>query len=179
MENVMGQRISDSYRTEHSRLLNFIRSRVRRLEDAEDIAQDVFYQAITSLNALEPVEDLVAWLYRVARNRIIDRYRKKKPLALSPDDEAGIVEIVDDSGLLEQDAITRELVYEAVLDAIEELPLEQRSVLIMQSLEGLTFREIAAIEDVSINTLIARKRYAIAFLRKRLESIGKLIHNKE
>ncbi len=175
----MSQRISDSYRAEHSRLLKFIRSKVSRIEDAEDIVQDVFYQAYSSLNALEPIEDMVAWLYSVARNRIIDWYRKKKPLALSPDDEIGIVEIVNDSGLLSEDAITRDLVYEAVMDAIEELPVEQRSVLIMQCLEGLTFREIAAIDDVSINTLIARKRYAIAFLRKRLESIRKIIDNKK
>ena len=175
----MVQRISDSYKAEHPRLLNFIRSKVRRLEDAEDIAQDVFYQAFASLNALEPIEDLVAWLYRVARNRIIDWYRKKKPVSLTLEDERGIMDIVNDSGLLEDDVITHDQVYEAVLDAIEELPLEQRTVLIMQSLEGLTFREIAAIENISINTLIARKRYAIAFLRKRLKSIQEIINNNK
>ena len=89
------------------------------------------------------------------------------------------MDIVNDSGLLEDDVITHDQVYEAVLDAIEELPLEQRTVLIMQSLEGLTFREIAAIENISINTLIARKRYAIAFLRKRLKSIQEIINNNK
>ena len=175
MEAIMINKISVTYEIEHSKLLKYIRSKVSRLEDAEDIAQDVFYQALINLNALVPVEDLMAWLFSVARNRIIDWYRKKKPLELSPEDELGIEDLVSECGFDRMDAFTKNLVYDAVMDAIEELPLEQRTVIIMQGIEGLTFREIAAIEGISINTLIARKRYAIAFLRKRLKSIKKII----
>jgi RNA polymerase sigma factor (sigma-70 family) len=178
MEAIMINKISATYQAEHSKLLKYIRSKVSRLEDAEDIAQDVFFQALTNLNALAPVEDLMAWLYSVARNRIIDWYRKKKPLQLSPEDELGIEDLVTESGFSQMDHFTRDLVIEAIMDAIAELPLEQRTVIIMQGIEGLTFREIAAIEGISINTLIARKRYAIAFLRKRLKSIKKIIDNQ-
>ena len=174
----MINKISATYQAEHSKMLRYIRSKVSRLEDAEDIAQDVFYQALTNLNALTPVEDLIAWLFSVARNRIIDWYRKKKPLELSPEDELGIEDLVSESGFDQMDPDTRNLVYDAVMDAIEELPLEQRTVIIMQSIEGLTFREIAAIEGISINTLTARKRYAVAFLRKRLKSVKKIIDNQ-
>jgi RNA polymerase sigma factor (sigma-70 family) len=178
MEAIMINKISETYQAEHSKLLKYIRSKVSRLEDAEDIAQDVFFQALTNLNALAPVEDLMAWLFSVARNRIIDWYRKKKPLQLSPEDELRIEDLVSESGFSQLDRFTRDLVLEAIMDAIEELPVEQRSVIIMQSIEGLTFREIAAIEGISINTLIARKRYAVAFLRKRLKSIKKIIDNQ-
>ena len=178
MEAVMTRQISESYQKEHTKLLAYIRSKVRRLEDAEDIAQDVFYQTLTSVNALEPIEDLAAWIYTLARNRIIDWYRKKKPLELSPDDELGIESLFELGDLEVLDVQTRELIYESIMDAIEELPLEQRTVFILQAIEGLTFREIAVIEDVSVNTLIARKRYAVAFLRKRLRSIKKIIENE-
>lgn len=178
MEAVMTRQISESYQKEHPKLLAYIRSKVRRLEDAEDIAQDVFYQTLTSVNALEPIEDLAAWIYTLARNRIIDWYRKKKPLELSPDDALGIESLFEIGDLEVLDVPTRELIYESIMDAIEELPLEQRTVFILQAIEGLTFREIAVIEDVSVNTLIARKRYAVAFLRKRLRSIKKIIENE-
>jgi RNA polymerase sigma factor (sigma-70 family) len=178
MEAIMINKISETYQAEHSRLLKYIRGKVSRLEDAEDILQDVFYQALTNLNALSPVEDLMAWLFSVARNRIIDWYRKKKPLELAPEDELGIEDLVTESGLGQMDPGTRDLVYEAIMDAIEKLPVEQRTVIIMQGIEGLTFREIAAIEGISINTLIARKRYAIDFLRKRLKLIKKIITNQ-
>ncbi|MBN2601404.1 MAG: RNA polymerase sigma factor [Candidatus Marinimicrobia bacterium] len=174
----MTRQISESYQKEHPKLLAYIRSKVRRLEDAEDIAQDVFYQTLTSVNALEPIEDLAAWIYTLARNRIIDWYRKKKPLELSPDDALGIESLFEIGDLEVLDVPTRELIYESIMDAIEELPLEQRTVFILQAIEGLTFREIAVIEDVSVNTLIARKRYAVAFLRKRLRSIKKIIENE-
>ena len=173
----MIREISERYQKEHPKLLQYIRSKVRRMEDAEDIAQDVFYQALLSLNAMEPIEDLVAWLYRVAKNRITDWYRKKKPLDLSPDDEIGIEGLMDDAGLNGMDPQTRDIIFEAIMDAVEELTLEQRTVFILQTIEGLTFREIAATEEVSINTLIARKRYAVAFLRRRLKSMKKLLNN--
>ncbi len=178
MEAIMTRQISESYQREHPKLLDYIRSKVRRLEDAEDIAQDVFYQTLTSFNAMEPIEDLAAWIYTVAKNRIIDWYRKKKPLELSPDDNLGIENLFDSEDLELLDAHTRELVYESIMEAIEELPIEQRTVFILQTIEGLTFREIANIEDVSINTLIARKRYAVASLRKRLKSIKELLENQ-
>ena len=177
MEAIMIREISERYQKEHPKLLQYIRSKVRRLEDAEDIAQDVFYQALISLNAMEPIENLAAWLYRVAKNRITDWYRKKKPLDLSPDDKIGIDGLMDDVGLNGMDSQTQDIIFEAIMDAVEELPVEQRTVFILQTIEGLTFREIAAIEEVSVNTLIARKRYAVAFLRRHLKSIKKLLNN--
>ena len=106
----MINKISATYQAEHSKLLKYIRSKVSRLEDAEDIAQDVFYQALINLNALVPVEDLMAWLFSVARNRIIDWYRKKKPLELSPEDELGIEDLVSECGFDRMDAFTKNLV---------------------------------------------------------------------
>jgi len=178
MEAILKHRIAQSYQQESSQLLAFIRSKVRRNEDAEDILQDVFYQAMESLNALEPIENLAGWLYAVARNRIIDWYRKKKEPALDPAVEnVTLQNLVDENHVRDLDEHTRSLVIDSLWDAIEELPIEQRTVIVLQSIEGIPFREIAAIEDVSINTLLARKRYAIRFLKKRLHEIRDLIHD--
>ena len=178
MEAILKHRIAQSYQQESSQLLAFIRSKVRRNEDAEDILQDVFYQAMESLNALEPIENLAGWLYAVARNRIIDWYRKKKEPALDPAVEnVTLQNLVNENHVRDLDEHTRSLVIDSLWDAIEELPIEQRTVIVLQSIEGIPFREIAAIEDVSINTLLARKRYAIRFLKKRLHEIRDLIHD--
>ncbi len=173
----MTQKIADSYRREHQGLLAFIRSKVRRNEDAEDILQDVFYQAVASVNVLEPVENLAGWLYAVAKNRIIDWYRKKKEPVLNPIVEQMTLQaLVDDSEIRALDEHTRSLVMDALWEALEELPIEQRTVIVLQSIEGIPFREIAAIEGVPLNTLLARKRYAIHFLQKRLIELKQIIH---
>ena len=142
----MKHRIAESYEQESSRLLAFIRSKVRRNEDAEDILQDVFYQALENLNALEPIENLAGWLYTVAKNRVIDWYRKKKEPALDPTlENITLQNLVEDSGMQSLDRHTRSLVIDSLWGAIEELPIEQRTVIVLQSIEGIPFRELAAI----------------------------------
>lgn len=173
----MTQKIADSYRREHQGLLTFIRSKVRRNEDAEDILQDVFYQAVASVNVLEPVENLAGWLYAVAKNKIIDWYRKKKDPVLNPIVEQMTLQaLVDDSEIRALDEHTRSLVMDALWEALEQLPIEQRTVIVLQSIEGIPFREIAAIEGVPLNTLLARKRYAVRSLQKRLIELKQIIH---
>lgn len=175
----MTHKIAESYRKERSNLLEFIRSKVRCYEDAEDILQDVFYQAVVNMNVFEPIDNMIGWLYKVAKNRIIDWYRRKKPIELSNSDDQSLDQLIGDSRIEFSDSYTRDLVYEAILEAIEALPENQRTVFILHAIEGLKFNEIAAIEGVSINTLLARKRYAVATLRKRLSYINTLINTKE
>jgi len=165
------QRLERTYRRERGRLLAFIRSRVHASEDAEDILQDVFTQAVRNLSATEPIDNLVAWLYTVTRNRIVDLYRGRRPTVSihGRADEGGSLEdLLEDSGIdLEQEVIRGE-VLEALLESLEELPPEQRDVFLQQAVEGRTFRELAEESGVSINTLLARKRYAVQALRRRL-----------
>ena len=173
----MAYRLEETFRSERGRLLSFIRSRIQSWEEAEDILQDVFSQAVENLNAAQPVENLLAWLYRVTRNRIIDLYRRRnvREPAVSMSDDLSLENLISDSGIdLEKDFI-REQVMEAVLDALGELPENQREVFLLQAVEGRTFREISDQTGVSINTLLSRKRYAQRFLCKRLEDIKELI----
>jgi RNA polymerase sigma factor (sigma-70 family) len=178
MEAVLVQRLERTYTRERGRLLAFIRSRVRGIEDAEDILQDVFTRAVQNLNATEPIDNLVAWLYTVARNRIVDLYRRRRPtVSLHGGDEEGgsLEDLLQDSGIdLEGDVIRQE-VLEALLDSLEELPPEQREVFLQQAVEGRTFRELAEESGVSINTLIARKRYAVQALRRRLGELREVL----
>ena len=174
----MVQRLERTYKRERGRLLSYIRSRVSRSEDAEDILQDVFTQAVRNLSVTEPIDNLMAWLYTVARNRIVDLYRRRRPTVslTGADDEGGsLEELLQDSGIdLEQD-IVRQEVLEALMDALDELPAEQREVFLQQAVEGRTFRELAEESGVSINTLLARKRYALQALRRRLGEIKEVL----
>ena len=172
------QRLERTYKRERGRLLVFIRSRVSAREDAEDILQDVFTQAVKSLSVTEPIDNLIAWLYTVARNLIVDLYRRRRPtLSIHGKDEEGgsLEELLQDSGIdLEQEAVRRE-VLDALIEALEELPPAQREVFLQQAVEGRTFRELAEESGTSINTLIARKRYAVQALRRRLGEIRELL----
>ena len=141
--------------------------------------QEVFVQALSHLNVLEAVDNLTGWLYIVAKNKVIDWYRKKRlpTVSLDEPDENGIrfqdvlaAEIPD-----KLDEETRDFVYHSIMDAIEQLPEKQKYVFIQQVIEGRTFRDLAAETGESINTLIARKRYTIQFLQTRLEEIKKLL----
>ncbi len=164
------------------RLYDFIRLRVKESADAEDILQDVFYELTSSYRVLQPVEQMAAWLFRVARNKITDRYRKHKPL-LYDDLHQGISEegeqhsfleellgAGDDPGFLSKD---NEVIREALLQALDELPQEQREVFVKHELEQKSFKEISEETGVPVNTLLSRKHYAIKFLRKRLVSLYK------
>lgn len=181
MEPTMAQNdkhITDTVLRERARLRNFIRTRVPDPSEAEDILQDVFFELVEACRLPEPIEQVGAWLFRVARNRIIDRFRKKKEQAL-PDASADAEE--DDDGWLEQllpdtdagpeAAYARSMLLAELQDALEELPPEQREVFIAHELERRSFKELAAESGVSINTLLGRKRYAVLHLRARLQTL--------
>jgi len=163
---------------ERSRLGNFIRHRVGDQTDAEDILQDVFHEFVEAYRLPAPIEHASAWLFHVARNRIVDRFRKKKeePLQPSadPDDEASEVRL--DLALPALDAgpeaaYARSLLLKALQQALDELPENQREVFVAHELEGSSFKEMAARSGVAVNTLLARKRYAVLHLRARLQTV--------
>jgi RNA polymerase sigma factor (sigma-70 family) len=172
------ERISEVVTREQSRLRNFIRRRVPDPRDAEDILQDVFYELVEANRLLMPIEHVTGWLFRVARNRITDLFRKKKPESFS---DAGAVreddELLQFEDLLPSPDAGPEALYarHVLLDelelAVDELPHEQRAVFVAHELEGRSFKEIAAATGVSVNTLLSRKRYAVLHLRERLQSI--------
>ncbi len=172
------RQISEIVAEERSRLRNFIRRRVPDPSDAEDIVQEVFYELVEANRLLMPIEHVTGWLFRVARNRITDLFRKKKPVAFSDaavEDEDGELLRIED--LLPSPDAGPEALYfrNALLDELEfalsELPGEQREVFVAHELEGRSFKEMAAETGVSVNTLLSRKRYAVLHLRERLQSI--------
>jgi RNA polymerase sigma factor (sigma-70 family) len=172
------QRISDVVKREQSRLRNFIRRRVPDPRDAEDILQDVFYQLVEANRLLMPIDHITGWLFRVARNRIIDLFRKRKPESFSgfrvanEDDEGPQWEDLLPSPDAGPDALyARNLLIDELELAIDELPEEQRDVFVAHELEGRSFKEIAAQTGVSVNTLLSRKHYAVRHLRERLQSL--------
>ncbi|RFU48690.1 sigma-70 family RNA polymerase sigma factor [Paraburkholderia sp. DHOC27] len=176
----MTERDSDITATvvrERTRLGNFIRRRVRDPGEAEDILQDVLYEFVAAYRLPAPIEQASAWLFRAARNRIIDRFRKKKeqPLAeLSDDVEEGSDEYRLDLALPATDAgpeslYARSVLLKALQRALDDLPANQREVFIAHELEGRSFKEMAAESGVAVNTLLARKRYAVLQLRARLQ----------
>jgi RNA polymerase sigma factor (sigma-70 family) len=186
MEALVIEKLERAYRDERGGLLAFIRSKIDDAEEAEDILQEVFMQATRSLNVTAPIENLMAWLYRAAKNRIIDWYRKKRYRFVSihgtdngTEEKATIEDLLADSGIDLEKGLIRSLVMEAIAEAIEELPETQREVFILQAVEGKTFREISASTGTSINTLLARKRYAVQFLRKRLKDMKEILQDVE
>lgn len=178
MESDQNQRISDAIRLEWHRLRNFIRKRVADPGDAEDILQEVFSELIEAYRLMSPIGQVGAWLFRVARNRITDRFRKKK--TETPDDliaeadAAGVFSFADlipsrDAG---PDALyVRRMLIEELEEALNELPQEQREVFLAHEVEGKSFRDLAAETGQSINTLLSRKHYAVRHLRRRLQDI--------
>lgn len=166
---------------EKGRLLSFIRNRVSSLEEAEDILQDVFYQFIAGYDSIESLDRVTSWLYSVARNKIIDRYRRDairpkrtnlvSQSAMEDDGPLSIQDILPDLGNTPEDAFLKEMIWEAIMEALEELPPEQRDVFVSNEIEERSFRDLAEEQGVSINTLLSRKRYAILALRKRLQKL--------
>jgi len=172
------RRISDVVRRERSRLLNFIRRRVPDPRDAEDILQDVFYALVEANRLLMPIDHVTGWLFRVARNRITDLFRKKKPERFSEtavaDENEERMQMEDllpspDAG--PEALYARTVLLEALEAAVDELPQEQRDVFVAHELEGRSFKEMAAETGVSVNTLLSRKRYAVRHLRERLQDV--------
>jgi len=170
--------IAATVRRERGRLLAFIRRRVLDAAEAEDVLQEALYELVAAYRLMQPVEQAGAWLMRVARNRIIDRFRKKKPELLADqgvefdeDDDVGGLEDLLPSPDDGPDAVAiRQLMLERIEAALDELPPEQRDVFIAQELEGASFKELAARWNVTVSALLSRKRYAVLYLRKRLQA---------
>ena len=174
------QRISEAVDREYARLRNFIRRRVTDQFDAEDILQDVFYELVEAYRMMKPIEQVTAWLFRVARNRIIDLFRKRvreaqrSATTLRADEGE---ERLSETDLLPQSdagpeaAYARSVLLEELDDALDELPEEQREVFIAHELMGHSFKELAAQSGVSVNALVLRKHYAVRHLRERLQDI--------
>jgi RNA polymerase sigma factor (sigma-70 family) len=170
--------IDEVVQREQSRLLKFIRRRVPDPRDAEDIVQEVFYALVEANRLLMPIEHVTGWLFRVARNRITDLFRKKKPESLADtavaDDEDERLRLEDllpspDAG--PEALYARNVLLDELELAVDELPKEQREVFVAHELEGRSFKEMAAATGVSVNTLLSRKRYAVLHLRERLQAI--------
>lgn len=168
--------ITEIVKSYSDKLTGFIRKRVKRLEDAEDILQEVFYQLTDADRLMKPIDEISAWLFTVARNRITDLYRKRKPELLpefytvedfeTADETLG--ELLANNGETPETEFVRSLVWEELAAALSDLPAEQREVFELTEFEGLPFKEIAQLTGVPVNTLISRKRYAVLFLRERL-----------
>jgi RNA polymerase sigma factor (sigma-70 family) len=172
-------RIDDAVRRDRARLRNFIRRRVTDDADAEEILQEVFYELVETYRLMKPIEQVSAWLFRVARNRITDLFRKKKPLAfsdvpvdVSEDGEALHLEDLLPSPDAGPDAAyARSVLIEELDAALEELPAEQREAFVAHEIEGRSFKELAAQTGLSVNALVLRKHYAVQHLRERLAAI--------
>ena len=172
------RRISEIVAEQRSRLRNFIRRRVPNPSDSEDIVQEVFYELVEANRLLMPIEHVTGWLFRVARNRIIDLLRKKRPQAFSDaavEGEDGEMLHIEDL-LPSPEAGPEALYFRNVLHdelqlAIDELPDDQRDVFVAHELEGHSFKEISASTGVGVNTLLSRKHYAMLHLRERLQNI--------
>ena len=172
------RRITDVVRQEQSRLRNFIRRRVPDPRDADDILQEVFYELVEANRLLMPIEHVTGWLFRVARNRITDLFRKKTPeslsdvVAASDEDESLVLEDLLPSPDAGPDALyARSVLLNEIEDALDDLPDEQREVFVGHEIEGRSFKEMSAETGVSVNTLLSRKRYAVLHLRDRLQTI--------
>jgi len=172
------QRISEVVKREGSRLRNFIRRRVADPRDAEDVLQDVFYRLVEANRLLMPIDHVTGWLFRVARNRITDLFRKKKPESFSDtavadedDDRLQVEDLLPSPDAGPEALYARNVLLDELELAIDELSDEQRQVFVAHELEGRSFKEMAAETGVSVNTLLSRKRYAVRHLRERLQRI--------
>lgn len=179
-------KISTAYKTERKKLLGYIRNRIPVNVDAEDILQDVFYQLTLGFRDLDRIKNLTAWLYRVTDNRIIDLFRKKKPVNISYTETSGdgedgpltLEEILPALGSTPDDEELKEMIWNVIEEVLNNLPSEQRDVFIANEFEDLSFKKISEKTGIGINTLISRKRYAVLELRIRLEELYKLFKSK-
>lgn len=179
------QLLSQAMERDEPRLRSFIRKHVADSGDAEDVLQDVFYELLEAYRLMKPVEHVTAWLFRVARNRMIDLFRRKKAGSLNEPVVAGeegdilvLEDLLPSAEAGPEAAYARNLLIDALDDALEELPPMQRDVFIAHELEGRSFKEISAETGLSVNTLLSRKHYAVLHLRRRLQSIHENFVNK-
>jgi len=181
MEDVLSgansnDRLADIFRREQERLRKFVRNRISDEGDAEDILQDVFSQLVEADRLMKPIEQVGAWLYRVARNRIIDFFRKRRPEQFDEDsDGLSIEELLPSPDGGPEAAFLRALMWEELEEALDELPDEQREAFTAHEIDGRSFQEISEETGVGVNTLISRKRYAVLHLRERLKEIREVI----
>jgi RNA polymerase sigma factor (sigma-70 family) len=179
-------KIGAVYKDERKRLLGYIKNRIHDRYEAEDILQDVFYQLTLGFNDIRRIENLTAWIYKVADNRIIDIFRRKKQLTLSytentGNDEEGpltLEEILPDLNSDPGNDEIKDMIWETVEGTLAELPNEQREVFIANEFDGISFKEISERTGTGINTLISRKRYAVLALRENLNELYKLLTEK-
>jgi len=188
MSATRNEKIRETVKKERGRLFDFIKKRVANEDDAEDILQDVFYQYVANFD-VDPIEQTASWLFKVAGNKIIDWYRKRKPVRLDdqqvrmPDDEEGndlylgLEEMLMDSESSE-DEFTGTLFWQELNMALSELPPAQKDVFVWHEIDGKSFKEIAELTGDPVNTLLSRKRYAVLFLRERLRNVyNELLNN--
>lgn len=172
------RRIFETFEREKRRLGNFIRKRVADDEEAKDILQDVFYELVEAYRLMKPIEQAGAWLFRVARNRITDLFRKKRPepfqagpFADGDGDVLTLEDILPSPDAGPEAAYARSILLDEIDAALDELPPEQRDVFVAHEIEGRSFAEMAAETGLSVNTLLSRKRYAVLFLRRHLRAV--------
>lgn len=175
----LSAQIEELFRRDKNKLIGYIRERVRSREEAEDILQDVFTNVLSaSQHVTTPIENVAAWVFTAVRNRIIDFYRKKRPQSFTDtiysDDDGDIASFenfLSDVSLSPERNLTSHTIREALMQALEELPKEQKYAFVKNEFEGVSFREMAEETGENINTLLARKRYAVLYLRKRLKEL--------
>jgi RNA polymerase sigma factor (sigma-70 family) len=172
------QQISEAISRDESRLRNFIRKRVADQGDAEDVLQDVFYELVELYRMMKPVEQVTAWMFRVARNRITDLFRRKQregfknePAATEDGEVRWLEDLLPSPDAGPEAAYARSVLAEELDDALDELPDEQREVFIAHELMGYSFKELAQQSGIRVNTLLSRKHYAVLHLRQRLQAI--------
>jgi len=180
MDAARNEAIEQTVRKERKRLFEFIRKRVPETEDAEDILQDVFYQLTNNYWEIGSLERIASWMFTVARNRITDTYRKKKPEPVSRygavqsddgEERLNLLDLLPDLSGDPEEQYLRALIWEKLEEALEELPESQRRVFELHELEDRSFKEIAAETGEPLGTLISRKHYAVVFIRKRLRKL--------
>ena len=180
MNKAQSHKLRSLIKAEHQKLLAYVRSKIASLEESEDLLQDVYVQLLGNVNVLDSIDNLTGWLYTVTKNKVIDWYRKKRVKTVS-------IEVPIGDGIRFEDVLASELpesvddemrerVYQLILQSVNRLPEKQKDVFIDQVVYGISFRELSEMTGESINTLIARKRYAIQFLRSELKSIKKFLY---
>ncbi len=174
MAQQQNDRIEETVRKEKRRLFSFIRGRVRNDAEAEDVLQDVFTQLVEASRGLQQIEKVGSWLFRVARNKIADLYRKQKPAAeseLLDADTPMLLDILPDLSNSPDEVMMQEIIWAAIQEALEDLPPPQKEVFELHEFDGMRFREISELTGESENTLRMRKYHAVQALRKQLESL--------
>lgn len=176
MTQLKNEKIAEAVRKDRGKLLNFIKKRVSDNDEAEDILQDVFYQLTQGYDMIGSLDKLTSWMYTVARNKITDLYRKKKPerfqVTYSDEgEELSLENLLPSLGNTPEDSLFKSVIWDAITEALDELPVEQREVFVKNEFEDIGFKELSEMTGVSVNTLLSRKRYAVLHLRARLKNL--------